>query len=74
MGYQATIEKQGLWTIFDIKGDASAVAQNGYRQLGLSLPATANTIGNCKGWPASMLGWRRHHWLLLAHLAMKRAS
>ena len=27
MGYQATIKKQGLSAIFDIKGDASAVAK-----------------------------------------------
>ena len=71
MGYQTTIEKQGLWTIFDIKGDASAVAQR-ISSLGLSLPATANTK-TAKG--GQHLCWVGATSLDFAGaLAMKRAS
>jgi hypothetical protein len=38
MGYQATIKKQGLSAIFDIKGDASAASKR-LSHLGLSLPS-----------------------------------
>ena len=64
MGYQTTIEKQGLWTIFDIKGDASAVLQR-ISSLGLSLPATANTKTAKGGQHLCWVG--ANHWILLAH-------
>jgi sarcosine oxidase subunit gamma len=63
MGYQATIEKQGLSTIFDIKGDASAVAKR-LSQLGLTLPASANMSIEKDGQHLCWIG--ETHWLLLA--------
>tara|TARA_B100001059_G_scaffold119598_1_gene119856 strand:- start:88 stop:627 length:540 start_codon:yes stop_codon:yes gene_type:complete len=63
MGYQATIEKQGLSTIFDIKGNASAVAKR-LSQLGLSLPASANMSIEKDGQNLCWIG--ETHWLLLA--------
>ncbi len=64
MGYQTTIEKQGLWAIFDIKGDAGAVAQR-ISSLGLPLPATANTKTAKDGRHLCWVG--ANHWILLAH-------
>ena len=63
MGYQATIKKQAMWAIFDIKGNASAVAKRILILAYLCLPAQtqrmqrtvnisvglAKTIGFC--WP-----------------------
>ena len=66
MAYQATIEKQGLSTIFDIKGDASAVAKR-LSQLGLTLPASANMSIEKDGQHLCWIG--ETHWLLLAPLA-----
>ena len=63
MAYQATIEKQGLSTIFDIKGDASAVAKR-LSQLGLTLPASANMSIEKDGQNLCWIG--ETHWLLLA--------
>jgi sarcosine oxidase subunit gamma len=63
MAYQATIEKQGLSTIFDIKGDASAVAKR-LSQLGLTLPASANMSIEKDGQHLCWIG--ETHWLLLA--------
>ena len=63
MAYQATIEKQGLSTIFDIKGDASAVAKR-LLQLGLTLPASANMSIEKDGQHLCWIG--ETHWLLLA--------
>ena len=65
MAYQATIEKQGLSTIFDIKGDASAVAKR-LSQLGLTLPASANMSIEKDGQHLCWIG--ETHWLLLAPL------
>ena len=63
MAYQATIEKQCLSTIFDIKGDASAVAKR-LSQLGLTLPASANMSIEKDGQHLCWIG--ETHWLLLA--------
>ena len=63
MAYQATIEKQGLSTIFDIKGDASAVAKR-LSQLGLKIPASANMSIEKDGQHLCWIG--ETHWLLLA--------
>ena len=63
MAYQATIEKQGLSTIFDIKGDASAVAKR-LSQLGLTLPASANMSIEKDGQHLCWIG--ETQWLLLA--------
>ena len=63
MAYQAIIEKQGLSTIFDIKGDASAVAKR-LSQLGLTLPASANMSIEKDGQHLYWIG--ETHWLLLA--------
>ena len=57
MGYQATIKKLGLSTIFDIKGDASAASKR-ISHLGLVLPSEVNTA-NEKGWTIPLLGWRK---------------
>lgn len=65
MGYQATVEKQGLSTIFDIKGDASAIAKR-LSQLGLSLPASANMSIEKDGQHLCWIG--ETHWLLQAPL------
>jgi len=63
MGYQATIKKQGLSAIFDIKGDASAVAKR-LSQLGFSLPENRNTAIEKDGQHLCWIG--KTHWLLLA--------
>ena len=63
MGYQATIEKQDLLAVFDIKGDASAVAKR-VSHLGMPLPASANTLTAKDGHQLCWVG--EDHWLLLA--------
>ena len=68
MGYQATIEKQGMWTIFDIKGDASAAAKR-MASLGLSLPASTNRAKAKDGQHLCWIG--EDHWLLLAPAEME---
>lgn len=68
MGYQATIEKQGMWAIFDIKGDASAAAKR-IAPLGLSLPASTNTAKAKDGQHLCWIG--EDHWLLLAPAEME---
>jgi heterotetrameric sarcosine oxidase gamma subunit len=68
MGYQATIEKQGMWAIFDIKGDASAAAKR-IASLGLSLPASTNTAKAKDGQHLCWIG--ENHWLLLAPAEME---
>ena len=68
MGYQATIEKQGMWAIFDIKGDANAAAKR-IAPLGLSLPASKNTAKAKDGQHLCWIG--EDHWLLLAPTEME---
>ena len=63
MGYQATIKKQAMWAIFDIKGNAGAVAKR-ISDIGLSLPSSANTAYAKKGQHLCWIG--EDHWLLLA--------
>ena len=63
MGYQATIKKQGLSAIFDIKGDASAVTKR-LSKLGFSLPENKNTAIEKDGQHRCWIG--ETHWLLLA--------
>ena len=63
MGYQATIKKQGLLAIFDIKGDASAVAKR-LSKLGFSLPKNKNTAAEKNGQHLCWIG--ETQWLLLA--------
>ena len=63
MGYQATIKKQAMWAIFDIKGNASAVAKR-LADVGLSLPSSANTAYAKNGQHLCWIG--EDHWLLLA--------
>ena len=63
MGYQATIKKQGLLAIFDIKGDASAVAKR-LSQLGFSLPENKNMAVEKDGQYLCWIG--ETQWLLLA--------
>ena len=68
MGYQATIKKQAMWAIFDIKGNASAVAK-GISDIGLSLPTSANTAYAKNGQHLCWIG--EEHWLLLAPVEME---
>ena len=68
MGYQATIKKQAMWAIFDIKGNASAVAKR-ISDIGLSLPSSANTAYEKKGQHLCWIGEK--HWLLLAPVEME---
>ena len=63
MGYQATIKKLGLSTIFDIKGDASAASKR-ISHLGLVLPSEVNTATEKDGHYLCWVG--ENHWLLLA--------
>ena len=63
MGYQATIKKLGLSTIFDIKGDASAASKR-ISHLGLVLPSEVNTATEKDGQYLCWVG--ENHWLLLA--------
>ena len=63
MSYQATIEKQKLSAIFDIKGDAGAVSQR-ISHLGLNLPKDANTASTSNGQHLCWIGI--NHWILLA--------
>ena len=63
MGYQATIKKQGLLAIFDIKGDASAVAKR-LSKLGFSVPENKNTAAEKNGQHLCWIG--ETQWLLLA--------
>ena len=63
MGYQATIKKLGLSTIFDIKGDASAASKR-ISHLGLVLPFEVNTATEKDGQYVCWVG--ENHWLLLA--------
>ena len=63
MGYQATIKKQGLSAIFDIKGDASAVAKR-LSKLGFSVPENKNTAAEKNGQHLCWIG--ETQWLLLA--------
>ena len=63
MGYQATIKKLGLSTIFDIKGDASAASKR-ISHLGLMLPSEVNTATKKDGQYLCWVG--ENHWLLLA--------
>ena len=63
MAYQATIKKHGLLAIFDIKGDASAVAKR-LSQLGFSLPENKNMAIEKDGQHLCWIG--ETHWLLLA--------
>ena len=63
MGYQATIKKLGLSTIFDIKGDASAASKR-ISHLGLVLPSDVNTATEKDGQYLCWVG--ENHWLLLA--------
>ena len=63
MGYQATIKKLGLSTIFDIKGDASAASKR-ISHLGLVLPSEVNTANEKDGQYLCWVG--ENHWLLLA--------
>ena len=63
MGYQTTIKKLGLSTIFDIKGDASAASKR-LSHLGLALPSEANTATENDGQHLCWVG--EDHWLLLA--------
>ena len=68
MGYQATIKKQAMWAIFDIKGNASAVAKR-LADIGLSLPSSANTAYATNGQHLCWIG--EDHWLLLAPSEME---
>ena len=68
MGYQATIKKQAVWAIFDIKGNASAVAKR-LADIGLSLPSSANTAYLKNGQHLCWIG--EDHWLLLAPSEME---
>ena len=68
MGYQATIEKQDMWAIFDIKGDAKEVAKR-LSHLNLALPACANTANGKDGQHLCWIG--EDHWLLLAPAEME---
>ena len=68
MGYQVIIEKQVMWAIFDIKGDASAAAKR-IAPLGLSLPASTNTAKAKDGQHLCWIGG--DHWLLLAPTEME---
>jgi heterotetrameric sarcosine oxidase gamma subunit len=68
MGYQATIKKQAMWAIFDIKGNASAVAKR-LADIGLSLPSSANTAYAKNGQHLCWIG--EDHWLLLAPSEME---
>ena len=63
MGYQATIKKQGLLAIFDIKGDASAVAKR-LSKLGFSVPENKNMAVEKNGQHLCWIG--ETQWLLLA--------
>ena len=63
MGYQTTIQKQDLFAIFDIKGDASTAAKR-VSHLGMSLPESANTATVKDGKHLCWVG--EDHWLLLA--------
>ena len=63
MSYQATIEKQKLSAIFDIKGDAGAVSHR-ISHLGLNLPKDANTASTSNGQHLCWIGI--NHWILLA--------
>ena len=63
MSYQATIEKQKLSAIFDIKGDAGTVSHR-ISHLGLNLPKDANTASTSNGQHLCWIG--ETHWLLLA--------
>ena len=63
MGYQATIKKQGLLAIFNIKGDASAVAKR-LSKLGFSVPENKNTAAEKNGQHLCWIG--ETQWLLLA--------
>ena len=63
MGYQATVKKLGLSTIFDIKGDASAASKR-ISHLGLVLPSEVNTATEKDGQYLCWVG--ENHWLLLA--------
>ena len=68
MGYQATIKKQAMWAIFDIKGNASAVEKR-ISDIGLSLPSSQNTAHAKKGQHLCWIGEK--HWLLLAPVEME---
>ena len=63
MGYNAHIQKEGLWTIFDIKGEAEEVAKR-ISPVGPPLPARANTANAIDGQYLCWIG--ESHWLLLA--------
>ena len=64
MAYQATIKKQDLCAIFDIKGKAGAVAQRLWH-LDLQLPENANTASAKGGQHLCWVG--EGHWILLAN-------
>ena len=68
MAYQATIKKQAMWAIFDIKGNASAVEKR-LADIGLSLPSSANTAYAKNGQHLCWIG--EDHWLLLAPSEME---
>ncbi|MGB1864496.1 MAG: sarcosine oxidase subunit gamma family protein [Candidatus Puniceispirillum sp.] len=68
MEYQATIKKQAMWAIFDIKGNASAVAKR-IADICLSLPSSANTAYAKNGQHLCWIG--EDHWLLLAPSEME---
>lgn len=68
MGYQATIKKQAVWAIFDIKGDVGAVAKK-IADIGLSLPSSKNTARSKEGQHLCWIG--EYHWLLLAPVEME---
>ncbi len=68
MGYQATIKKQAMWAIFDIKGDVRVVAKR-IADVGLSLPLSPNTAHSKKGQHLCWIG--KNHWLLLAPVEME---
>ena len=70
MGYQATIKKQGLLAIFDIKGDASAVAKR-LSKLGFSLPK--NKIRQLKRMASIFAGLARHNGCC-SHLRKKKLN
>lgn len=69
MAYQATIKKQDLCAIFDIKGKAGAVAQRLWH-LDLQLPENANTASAKGGQHLCWVG--EGHWILLANANYER--
>ena len=68
MGYQATIEKQGMWAIFDIKGDASVAAKRVLRRGWWRLVA-----GDCIVGVSGQVSWSE--WLAgFEHRAVAQAG